>query len=64
MVDICFTEERLDEKEFNRLRIFEKAAMENYLARSMILRREQLANRVATTADRSVIIRVICKEYS
>ncbi|XP_046584536.1 transient receptor potential cation channel subfamily M member 2-like [Haliotis rubra] len=45
-------EERLDEKDYARLQIFEKVAMENYLSRSLMLRREQLDNRVATTAER------------
>ncbi|XP_048256759.1 transient receptor potential cation channel subfamily M member 2-like isoform X1 [Haliotis rufescens] len=45
-------EERLNEKEYARLQIFEKVAMENYLSRSMIRRREQLDNRVASTAER------------
>ena len=51
-----FSELNLDDKDNNRLTLFERSATENYLNISHKLAREELNNKVANTADRYDIV--------
>lgn len=48
------TEVKVSPEDHNRLSVFERMAMENYLTHSKQMSKGSLDNQVATTAERSV----------
>lgn len=55
------TEVKVSPEDHNRLSVFERMAMENYLTHSKQMSKGSLDNQVATTAERSVQEQAVCQ---